>query len=337
MIYKSNQEILITMIQAKSDYQLQKKSTIKAVIVAVILLITAQQAEAQYDAMFTQYMNNEMFINPAYTGSKEAMCVTLLDRQQWLGFAGRPQTRTLSVNGPLFNDKMGLGISLMNDKLGVINRNLVYLSYAYRLKTSKKGTLAFGLMGGLHFQRVNLTDVSTIDPGDPAFMADINNLATPNVGFGMYYYTGSFYTGISIPRMIDDGLVMSSSGDILKHLVVRPEKFHYYFTIGNAFKINPDFMLKPQVMLKAVLNSPIQMDFNLSALFFEKFWLGTSYRSLADVSVIAGIQVTPQFLISYSYDYQLTELQQFTSGSHEIALSYLFSFKGRKIVSPRYF
>jgi len=317
---------------------IRQKNRMKTVVIAtLLLLLAAQESRAQYDAMFTQYMHNEMFINPAYTGSKEALSVTLLDRQQWMGLAGRPITRTLSVNGPLFNDKMGLGISLMNDQLGVIKRNLVYLSYAYRIKTSKKGTLAFGLMGGLHFQNVNLSDVTTIDPGDPAFMADINNLATPNVGFGMYYYTGSFFTGLSIPRMIDDGLVMSSSGDVLKHLVVRPEKFHYYFTVGNAFTITPDFMLKPQVMLKAVLNSPVQMDLNLSALFFNRFWLGTSYRSLADVSVIAGLQVTPQFLISYSYDYQLTELQQFTSGSHEIVLSYLFSFKGQKIVSPRYF
>lgn len=303
----------------------------------ILILGFANKANAQYDAMFTQYMHNEMFINPAYTGSKEALSVTLLDRQQWLGFTGRPKTMTLSINGPLFNDKMGLGISLMNDQLGVINRNLVYLSYAYRIKTSAKGTLAFGLMGGFHFQDIGLSDVTTIDPGDPSFMADIHNLATPNVGFGMYYYTGKFFTGISIPRMIDDGLALNETGNILKHLVVRPAKFHYYFTIGRTFRTSSNVLLKPQIMLKAVVNSPLEMDLNLSALFFEKFWLGASYRSLADASMIAGIQITPQFLISYAYDYQLTEIQRFSSGSHEILLSYLFSYKGQKITSPRYF
>lgn len=315
-----------------------KKKFLKSGILALMLLLSIQwESRAQYDAMFTQYMHNEMFINPAYTGSKEALNVTLLDRQQWVGFPGRPITRTLTVNGPFFNDKMGLGISFMNDQLGVINRNLLYLSYSYRIKTGPKGTLAFGLMGGAHFQKVNLSQVGTIDPGDPAFMTDINHLATPNVGFGMYYYTGKFYAGFSIPRMIDDGLVMSGTGNVLKHLVVRPSKFHYYMTVGRVFRTSPDFMIKPQIMLKAVNNSPLEVDLNVSMLFFEKFWLGASYRSLADVSAIAGMQISPQFLISYSYDYQLTEIQSFSAGSHELVLSYLFSFKGKKIVSPRYF
>jgi type IX secretion system PorP/SprF family membrane protein len=315
-----------------------KKSSFKIIVLIITVLFSFHlESRAQYDAMFTQYMHNEMFINPAYTGSKEALNVTLLDRQQWLGFPGRPITRTLTVNGPVFQNKMGLGISFMNDQIGVLNRNLLYLSYAYRIKTGRKGTLAFGLMGGIHFQKVSLSQVNTIEPGDPAFMTDINNLATPNVGFGMYYYTGKFYAGISIPRMIDDGLVMSGSGNVLKHLVVRPEKFHYYMTVGRIFRTSPDLLIKPQLMIKAVNNAPVELDLNVSALFFEKFWLGVSYRSLADVSAIAGIQLNPQFLISYAYDYQLTEIQSFSSGSHELVLSYLFSYKGQKIVSPRYF
>jgi type IX secretion system PorP/SprF family membrane protein len=309
-------------------------------IAAVVLLLTAlayKPASAQYDAMFTQYMNNEMFINPAYAGSKEALGLTLLHRQQWVGFSGRPITTTFTVNAPLYHNNMGLGLSFLNEKIGVLNRNLVYLSYAYRVRLSKKSYLSFGLMGGIHMQTNNLGDVSTIDANDPEFESNIRNIATPNFGFGMYYRTEKFYAGLSIPRMIDDNLTQSFSGDVLKHLVVRPKKFHYYLTVGRAFNISPSFMIKPQLMVKAVINAPVEFDVDVTTLIKQKLWLGVAYRSRSDISAIAGIQILPQFLISYSYDYPVTEMRKYTNGSHEIVLSYLFSYKGQKIVSPRYF
>src|SRR3954470_122871 len=109
----------------------------RKIILAVclgVMFFTSQRVKAQYDAMFTQYMFNEMFINPAYAGSKEAMAVTALHRQQWVNFPGRPITTTFSLHGPLQNNKMGLGLSILNEKIGVLNRNLVYLSYSYRVK-----------------------------------------------------------------------------------------------------------------------------------------------------------------------------------------------------------
>ncbi len=310
---------------------------LKIVVLAVILIMGSREMQAQYDAMFTQYMHNEMFINPAYTGSREALQFTFLDRQQWIGFPGRPITRTFSMNAPMFQNKMGLGLSFLNEQIGELNRNLVYLSYSYRIRVSERGRLAFGLMGGVHMQSLRLSQVNTVDPGDPQFMADINNIGTPNFGYGMYYYTDNFYAGLSIPRMVDDNLVLSNSGEVLKHLVIKPTKFHYYFTIGQVFRSSPSLLWKPQVMMKMVMNAPVEFDFNLSALIDELIWVGLAYRTRSDLSGIIGIQISPQFLLSYAYDYPLTELQTFTSGSHEIVISYLFSYKGQKIVSPRYF
>jgi type IX secretion system PorP/SprF family membrane protein len=292
---------------------------------------------AQYDAMFTQYMNNEMFINPAYAGSKEALSMTLLHRQQWVGFAGRPITTTFSVNAPVYHNKMGLGLSFLNEKIGVLNHNLIYASYAYRIKTGKKGFLSFGLMGGIHLQSNKLSEVSTTDVNDPEFAVDTRNIATPNFGFGIYYYTGKFFAGLSIPRMIDDNLTLDNAGTVLRHLVVSPKKFHYYLTVGRAFTVSPNFMIKPMVLIKAVSNAPVEFDIDLSTLIHQRIWLGAAYRSNADISAMAGIQITPQFLLSYAYDYPITEIRKYSLGSHEICLSYLFSFKGQKIVSPRYF
>jgi len=292
---------------------------------------------AQYDAMFTQYMFNEMFINPAYAGYKDALSITALHRQQWVNFEGRPITTSVTVHSPLYKGSMGLGLSYLNEKIGVLNRNLIYVSYAYRAKVSEKGRLCFGVMGGIHIQNEKLGELDVTDPDDPYFSANSENVITPNFGFGILYHTDKFYVGLSIPRLIDDNVTMGSYGSVIKNISFKPKNFHYYLTVGRAFEINEAFTLKPQLMLKAVINSPLQFDINLNALIKKRLWLGVSYRSLADISGIVGVYVVPQFMISYSYDYSLSKINTVSSGSHEIALSYLFAYKGKKIANPRYF
>lgn len=317
---------------------MKKAAIVKSIVIALILInAMTGVVKAQYDAMFTQYMFNEMFINPAYAGYKNALSVTALHRQQWIGVEGRPITTTISVHTPIFKNTMGVGLSFLTEKLGVSTRNLLYLSYAYRVKVSNKGVLNFGLMGGIHLQSERLTDIALTDLGDPDFSGNIKNLITPNFGFGMLYFDDKFYAGLSIPRLIDDEAKMTANGFTTKDLAVRIKKFHYYLTMGRVFNISENFKLKPQLLVKAVINSPLEFDANINALILEKLWLGVSYRSGSDMSLIAGVQILPQFLLSYSYDYSISKMRTFTSGSHELAINYLFGFKGKKIVNLRYF
>jgi type IX secretion system PorP/SprF family membrane protein len=309
----------------------------KSILIIVIALFSAVGAKAQYDAMFTQYMFNEMYINPAYTGSKEAMAVNLTHRQQWVNFPGRPITTSFTLHGPLANDKMGLGVSFLNEQIGKLSRNLVYLNYAYRIKAGEKGKLSFGLMGGIHNQVNKLSELKATEAGDIQVSQNTPSIITPNFGAGLYYYTNTFYAGLSIPRMIDDSYVFTTSGEIDKSTKLSVNKFHYYLTIGNVFTINEDLKVKPQAMVKMVQNAPLQYDINANFLIKNKIWAGVSYRSSADISALLGIQVTPQFLVNYSYDYALTKIQKYSQGSHEITLGYLFSYKQRKVVTPRYF
>jgi type IX secretion system PorP/SprF family membrane protein len=301
------------------------------------LLLTGLNSSAQYDAMFTQYMFNEMFVNPGYAGSKEAMSVTALHRQQWVSFPGRPITTTFSLHGPLQGNKMGLGLSFLNEKVGVLNRNLVYLSYAYRLKLGTTGNLAFGLQGGIHNQVNKFSTLKTTDEGDIQLSQNTPSIITPNFGFGIYFNTKKMYAGLSIPRMIDDHVSFTETGDVLKSTKLTPSKFHYYLTVGSVFTINESLKLKPQAMVKMVQNAPFTYELNVNALIKDLVWIGVSYRSSADVSGILGIQLGPQFIFSYSYDFPLGKIQTYTMGSHEIALGYLFAYKGKKIITPRYF
>ncbi len=313
-----------------------KNRIFRALLTLVLLIGGGTVVKAQYDPMFTQYMFNEMFINPAYAGSKEAISLTALHRMQWIGFDGAPTTTTFSAHAPLLKNTMGVGVSVLNEKIGVTNRQLIYGDYAYRFQMGK-GKFSLGLMGGLNMIRENLLSVQTTVAGDQAFSQNIPTQMLPNFGFGMYYYTSKFYAGLSIPRMIDNKLSLTTANGIKTDNKVDLKSFHYYFVIGRLFAINDNFKLKPQIMTKAVQNAPVEWDINLNALIRETLWLGASYRTGADVSAIVGYQFSPQFLASLSYDYTLTDIRNYNSGSIEFGLNYLFSFRGKKIVTPRYF
>jgi type IX secretion system PorP/SprF family membrane protein len=307
-------------------------------VLALLLFTTA--ANAQFDGLFTQYMFNEVFINPAYAGSKEAMSATLLHRQQWVSFAGRPVSTSFSMHGPLMDNRMGVGLSLLNEKIGVLSRNLIYGSYAYRIKLDDKQTLSMGLMAGMETQTNKLGQLKVgleSSPTDPQFLQNSPNVVAPNAGLGFYYKNEQLYAGISIPRLIDNSVKFSSSGASIKTTRVAAAKFTYYLTGGYLFTLNEDLKLRANAMVKLLQNAPTQVDLGGNFLIKEQIWAGLSYRSNSAVSVLLGAQINQQFMACYSYDYGTNKLQQHSLGSHEIVINYLFSFSGKKVATPRYF
>jgi type IX secretion system PorP/SprF family membrane protein len=323
---------------------IMKKMSLKINALAAIsaFLVITEKAVAQYDAMFTQYMFNEVFINPAYAGSKEAMSATMLHRQQWVSFPGRPVTTSFALHGPLMENKMGVGLSVLSEKIGVLTRNLIYGNYAYRVKIHEGGMLAMGLMGGIDNQSNKFSTLKLSDEvgaaSDPQFSANAPNLLAANFGTGIYYNTKTFFAGLSVPRLLDNEVYLSYNGaKTIKVTRMAPSKFTYYFTAGNVFTLTEDVKLKTTGMLKAVKNAPAQLDVSANALINEMIWAGLSYRTNSSMSLLIGMQATKQLLVSYSYDYSLSKIQRYSQGSHEIAINYLFTFKGRQIVTPRYF
>ncbi|MDI1355424.1 MAG: type IX secretion system membrane protein PorP/SprF [bacterium] len=305
------------------------------------LLSFSLHLNAQYDAMFTQYMFNEVFINPAYAGSKEAMSATLLHRQQWVNFPGRPITTSFSLHGPVQGNKMGLGLSVLNEKIGVLNRSLVYGSYAYRIKINDKSTFSMGLMGGFENQLNKYGTVKVSNdgsaPADPQFAQNTSNVVAPNFGAGLYYTSKKYYVGLSIPRLVDNEVKFSYGGSTVKVTSITPDKFTYYLTGGYLFTINEELKVRANTMIKTVKNAPAQIDLGGTLLIRDLIWAGLSYRSKSSLSALLGVQATKQFFICYSYDYGVNKIQQYSQGSHEIVLNYLFSFTSKNIITPRYF
>jgi len=292
---------------------------------------------AQQDAMFTQYMFNGLVLNPAYAGSREVLSATALYRNQWVSIPGAPKTITFSMHAPVRNEKIGLGVIFSSDKIGITSTNNVGLNYAYRIKFKNKGTLSMGLQASVLQYRADFASIShSFSPTvyDPTFSQVINRWL-PNFGAGLYYYTNKFYLGASVPNIILNRL--NGEGTVFQVGNKASQYRHLFVTTGYVFNINKSLKLKPSVLMKFVQGSPVEFDFNANLWLFDMFAVGLSYRTGDSVDALFEFQVTPQLGIGYAYDYTLTSLGKYTSGSHEIMVRYELGFGKRRIITPRYF
>ncbi|HEY8401952.1 MAG TPA: type IX secretion system membrane protein PorP/SprF [Cytophagaceae bacterium] len=287
-------------------------------------------AKAQQEPLFTQYMFNGLAINPAYAGSQEALNLTLLARKQWLAIEGAPSTQTLSVHSPLKNERVALGMTFINDQIGVTRQYGTNIIYAYRIPM-KNGKLSMGLQSGISRYRSNFSSLHTKQPNDPTFSSDEVSTFSLNFGTGIYYSTQRFYAGLSVPHILSNHLRNSGISDYGK------QRRHYFFTTGAVLKLSPDLKLKPSVLVKMVEGAPVQLDLNSNLLIKEVLWLGVSYRSFSSANLIFQVQLTNQLSLGYSYDMALNQLSTVSSGSHEFMLTYNFHFYGSKVLTPRYF
>ena len=306
-----------------------------SLLILLIILISSSQVKAQYDAMFTNYMWNEMYINPGYTGSRDAISVVGLYRDQWVGIDGAPSTQVLTIHGPFHEKKAGIGLSVMRETIGVTKQTYFMGSYAYRLRLGS-GKLSMGLSIGVLSKKDYLSEVNTTQPGDAQFLSNTPLMTMPNGSFGLYYYTNKFYVGFSVPRLINNQIV-PEVGTFKAKNTFDPKTIHYFLTAGYVFDVSKEIKLKPTIMAKTVYAAPIEIDISVNALFKEFIWAGLAYRSSDAASLLIGVQISPKLRIGYSYDYTISKLQKINSGSHEICLGYDFSFKKSKIVSPRIF
>jgi type IX secretion system PorP/SprF family membrane protein len=290
---------------------------------------------AQFEPQFTQYMFNEMFINPAYAGSRKQISATAVYRNQWVGLEGAPKTQTFSIHGPLMNKKLGLGLTVINETIGVTHQFAVYGNYAYRIQAGSNGAFSMGIQGGFINHQEDLSEVITNEENDSEFLLNTPHVVLPNAGFGLYYDTDRFYAGLSIPRMLKNNVAGDGTDDVVNSMDFK--SWHYYFSTGYVFPVSESIKLKPSIMAKAVQGAPFVADITLQALLKDVFWLGFSYRTEDSFSGLATFQITPQLRIGYSYDYTTTELNNYNNGTHEINLGYDFSFNKKKVVTPRYF
>lgn len=296
----------------------------------ILLMISFTSVFGQQDAQYTQYMYNMNVLNPAYAGSRGNLSIGLLGRTQWVGIEGAPKTITLSLNSPV-GKNIGIGLSAIADTHGPVTEQNLYADFSYTIRTSDIGRLAFGLKAGASFLDVNLL---SLNPNDPEYSSTLSNNVNevyPNIGAGAYYYTDRFYLGLSVPNFIESDHLKNDSGIVN----TASENMHFFLTSGYVFELSDDLKLKPSAMFKAAYGAPLSVDVSANMLMYEKFELGLSYRFDDSVSAMVGFQITSGIRAGYAYDYTLSNLGNYNSGSHEIIL--LFDILNNKLKSPRFF
>ncbi len=309
-------------------------SCTKAILPFLLLAALGMESKAQQDPMYTQYMFNTLALNPAYAGTRDMLSLMALSRHQWVGFDGAPSTQTVTAHTPVAS-KIGLGLSLIHDKVTPTTQTGFYFDYAYRIKVSGKAHLSFGLKGGFNHYQFDLSSLHPPQPGgDPALEVPVASKYLPNFGFGLYLYSDKYYFGASAPKLLENKL---ASGEVEVSGEAGKETRHYFFMGGMVFNLSSDVKFKPSFLSKITQASPLSLDLNANFLLREKLWLGVLYRLNDSFGAMVQYQFSPQFGIGYAFDMTTNEMRNYNSGTHEIMISYEFSFKKDKVQNPRYF
>jgi len=314
----------------------------KKILFVLSLVFVAVLGYGQQERQFTQFMYNKLSFNPGYAGSFDAASLTGIYRNQWVGLDGAPKSVTVSFDTPLKNERVGVGLNLHTNKIGITNTVTVDGAYAYRIKMGA-GTLGIGIQASIRYLRNNYADsrlVATQDIGtDGGIPTDETSKYIPNFGAGLFYSTEKFYAGLSAPRLLSNNIDFSSLNP-----KAGKESQHIYAMTGILLKMSEKIQLQPQVLFKFVSNAPLDADLNLNLIFDKRFTVGASYRLGGDddsagesIDLLASAYLTQRLMLGFSYDITMSGLKQANSGSIEAIVRYNFGGMPEDIINPRFF
>jgi type IX secretion system PorP/SprF family membrane protein len=305
----------------------------KLYFIAILALTVLTEVQAQQDPNYTQYMYNMSVINPAYAGSKENLSGGLLYRSQWVGIEGAPNTGTFFLHSPV-GKNVGLGLSVISDKIGPVQENNIYADFSYTLNMGGEHRLAFGLKAGATMHKVDFATIyptlPTPSPLDP-FSGSNPNATFLNVGSGVFYYTQKYYVAFSVPNMLK-AKYLDFSGT-----KYGTEVLHYFLTGGYVFDLNPNLKFKPFAMVKSSLNAPTSLDVSTNFLINDRFEVGATYRLEDSFGAMVNFAITPSLKVGYAYDHVISDIKTVAPASHEFILLFDLNFPKKVSRSPRYF
>ena len=282
----------------------------------------------QQPPQYTQYMYNTAILNSGYSanGILEA---TLLHRSQWVGIDGAPEAQSLSVQGRL-REKIGLGLTVVNDNIGAANNLDVNGLFSYEIPTGYTTKLSLGINAGIDILKVDWSKGTFEDGQDPIFAENVNKLR-PVFGAGAYFHGDRWYVGVSSHNFLNSQIYSDDEEE------VTDRKSQYYFMAGYVIDLSDNLKFKPSVLTKHVSGAPITVDVSGNFLIKEILALGLAYRYNDAVSALAGLHISRSFFLGYSYDYSITGLRSYNDGSHEIILKYNLFDSKKRALSPRFF
>lgn len=321
-----------TIYKQKSNKQLKliAQSRILFFCVGILLYFSSSEViQGQEFKYYTQYMFNGLAINPAYAGIHNSINITGNIRKQWVGFEGAPSMQTLSVHSPFFKNQFGLGLLIINDKIGVSSQQEVSINYSYKLNVAD-ADLSLGLKMGFNHVKNEFTELNIDDYNDLNFLNDISSFV-PVFGFGAYYKTSTYYAGLSIPYLYKH--ISKHEGNI------GMDNYRtFLLTGGYIYQINKEFKIRPSVLMMAQQGSSFNLDLNTNLYYRDDYCVGISYKLQNSIAILFEAAINKTYYIGYSYDIATTTLIKQQSGTHEFSLNVFLNRKdNNKIPNPRYF
>jgi type IX secretion system PorP/SprF family membrane protein len=278
---------------------------------------------AQQLPQYSQYMLNELAINPAVSGKDEFTDMRSNVRHQWIGITDAPRTYMLSVHGPIEGKNMGLGMNLFTDIVGPTRRTGINGSYAYHLKLEKDMFLSMGLSAGILQWGIDGSKLILREDGDQNLLNTYQTKIVPDFGVGVYFHDKKrYYVGLSIPQIYQAPIVLYETSGKGSRLASQINLNGAYL-----FDLDEDFKLQPSMLLKYEKPAPPKLDIGVRCIYQEQVWIGASYRHKDAISALIGYMYKNYLLIGYSYDFTTTAIRKYSTGTHEIMLGIRFSQK----------
>jgi type IX secretion system PorP/SprF family membrane protein len=299
----------------------------KEILVIVVLVAITFHSKAQQGPQFTQFMYNNLVINPAYAGAEEAFSLTMVSRNQWSGVEGAPSTQSFSAHTLVKKKHVGLGLTIIRDQLGVHRNTNVLTNYAYHIKLKEESYLSMGLQVGVANLKSDYASLQgpTIDPR----LVNSINETTVGFGAGVYYRSPKLQVGLSMPELLSPTAHMNDTISITfrKNTVLGYSRYR--------FMLSETLDMEPGLFVKYFPNLPVSVDVNLNFIYRQVLTTGVSYRKNESIDFILKFQLTPQFQFGYAYDYPINSVTSLGSSSHELLIHYVFRNVQKNVESSR--
>lgn len=312
----------------------------KKIIYILLFCAILVRVNAQQDPQYSQYLFNQMVINPAYAGSRDALSVVVDARQQWSGFSGAPSTQSFSFHGPLSKKRIGLGFSGYADHIGPKQQVAAYGNVAYILPLSSKLKLSFGLRGGFVNYVFDWSKINYKDQGESNASYGSGSKTKFDMDAGLYLKGNSFYVGFSATHL--NGVYVykdKTNGVGLNYNQVYDLNYrlvpHLFLVAGKAFQVGNNLVINPTILFKSVPSTAGAMDLSLNFLIKQRIWVGVFSRTDQTLGLLTQVYVTDKLRIGYAFDRGMGKVQRNLGNGHEIMLGFDFNTFKSKMLSPR--
>jgi type IX secretion system PorP/SprF family membrane protein len=271
-------------------------------------------------------------LNPAYAGTQVQISATLIHRDQWVNFPGSPQTQFFSTHSSFMRNKIGVGMTMTRDEIGIHEDFSLYGSFAYKIM-SAAGNLSMGIQAGLNNISTDFNLLNIKDQSDILLQGEVSSL-NPNFGAGLYYYNAQYYLGFSVPYILNSSFV-----DV-EGVLSEARRYRYYYLYGGtSIPVNNNIKFKPSALIRFQEGAPLSFDLNGTFVLYETVGVGVSYRWDDSLISLFEVKLHESLHLGYAYEYTLSEINKFSNGTHEIMINWRYKIPliHKGLECPAYF